>query len=142
MVRRHNRPNRDHLPASNPNGWIGIPLDSNPHLVPRSYLSSGLCESGSSNAPGGDRIRSGDPADSNILDDSIPVFNRRLPTRPVRVSLRSSSAPWRSRESCRKRVGPLQADGIECLENVQDLQPLSFSALSRNDSRCCVESLG
>src|SRR5436309_1763392 len=142
MVRRYTRPNRNYLTPPNSHGLVSISLDSNPYLVPRSHVSSRLRESWCADAPSRDRISAGDQADSDLLDDSGPIFNRRLPARAFRSSLRSSGTSGRSSESDRERMGSLQAYRGERLEDVQDLQPLSLSALSRDDSGCGVKGLG
>src|SRR5438552_8816229 len=117
-------------------------MDPDSHMVPRSHISSRLCESGGSNAPGRNWIDSSDPAYSGLLDDFLSVFHRRLPTRPLRLSLRSSCTRWWPCHSHWKRVGSLQTDGDERLENVQDHEPISFPAISGNDNSRGSESLG
>src|SRR6267143_596817 len=142
MVRGDSRTDRKYLLTPNSHGRAGISLDSDPHMVARSHIPIRLCKSWGAHAPGRHRISASDPADSNFLNDSLPIFHRRLPTRPFRARLRFGSASGWSSESSWKCVGSLQADRAERLDNVQDLQPLSFPALSRNDSGCRVESLG
>src|SRR2546422_4143857 len=142
MVRGDSRPHRNHCITSNSHGRAGISLDSNPYLVPRSHVSSRLCESECTDAPRRDWISASDPPDSNFLNDSLPIFHRRLPTRPLRPGIRPGSTSRGACESGWECMGSLQADRSECLEDVQDLQPLSLSALSRNDSGCSVEGLG
>src|SRR5712692_1648541 len=142
MVRSNTRPNRKHLSTPDPHGRIGVSLDSDSHMVPRNYISSGLCESGGPNAPRRNWICTSDSTDSNLLNDLPSVFHRRLPTRPLRPSLRSRCTRWWRSHSHWKRVGSLQTDGDERLENVQDHKPISLPTVSSNDNRHSSESLG
>src|SRR5713101_6698773 len=142
MVRGNTRPDRKHFSTPDPHGGAGIPMDPNSHMVPRSYISSGLCESGGPNVTGCNWVYTSDPVDSNLLNDLLSVFHRRLPTRPLRPSLRSSRTRWWRCHSHWKRVGSLRPDGGECLENVQDHKPISLLTVSSNDNRRGSKGLG
>ena len=144
MVRR-NPGTRRQFPTSDrssSDGWSSLCLDSCPYLVLGRLLSFGLFGGGSAHAAGRDRIHSSPATNHSLLHDNGALLPWTLLLRAIQPDLwRSCAGQWSGHPSG-QRVGPLQADGDECMANVQSDEPVSYAPLRHHDNRRGSEALG